>query len=221
MHYKKRDTKFSHFEIILFAVFFSFLLSGDGALSADGFLINKTNFTMSGIKSLLIRESKHNKKYTVDCAGSWNIIWPEVKSQNPWAMLAYSVDLKPAVQNQPKSRNISVRERADMNRQSILANLYYLNFDKKGLLSEFEETFRELPRFPSKIHIIGRYFGTYSETERFVVFVKCIKNSYNSAAADVCFDRLSEERTVLKFDELITYVDDESIKTSSDIICLR
>ncbi|MGM4912786.1 hypothetical protein [Rhizobium sp. 768_B6_N1_8] len=176
---------------------------------------------MSGIEDLLKRESKRNPKYTFDCAGSWNIIWTEVKEKNPWAMLAYAVDLNTAVQNQNKFRNISPLERAYTNRRSILSSVYYLNYNNKNLLKEFEDTFREIPGFPSKLHEIGRYFGVPDETESFVEFAKCIKASESQSAADMCFNRLSEEKKVLKFDELMTYVDDDSIKSKRDIVCLR
>ncbi|TCA00168.1 hypothetical protein E0H68_37905 [Rhizobium leguminosarum bv. viciae] len=206
-----------------FAVVLCFFYSYKDARSAEELLINKSNFTMSGIEELLKRESKYNPKYTVDCAGSWNIIWPEVKLKNPWAMLAYSVDLNVAVQNQKKFRNMSVSERANINQSSTLANMYYMNYSNKKLLSEFEDTFREIPGFPSKLHEIGRYFGlgAPSETEEFVKFAKCIKASESQSASDTCFHRLSKSKSVLKFDELMAYVDDASIKNNNDITCVR
>ncbi|MGE6783516.1 hypothetical protein ACQKGL_13445 [Ensifer adhaerens] len=204
--------------VVLFVTVAAFGPHGN-ATAAEEFRINASNFTMDGIHELLKKEHRTNPDITVDCIGSWKIMWPEIKRGNAWAALAYAVDFRAPIQNQRKFRDISRLTRAIYNTRNILANALYLNFENKTLLRDLENSFDERPGYPSRLHRIAEQSG-FNSKELFVEFATCIKSAKDQPAADACFHEVSAPENILDFDAFVNYIDDASIRTKNDVACV-
>ncbi len=206
--------------LILFCAAASTFSAGGKTQAADKFFVNKYNYTMDGIHNLLKTKNVEDSIYTIDCKGSWRILWPEIKKKNPWAMLAYAVDFRAPVQNQKKFKQISPIERAIFNSKNLIVNLYYIHFSDKKLLSEIENAFAGRNVRPSSLERIAGYSGVRDRNE-FVEFANCIKLAKNQSSADICFHRLSKAENIMRFAEFIAYIDEAGIKSINDITCVR